>query len=144
MFLVQYPGWVSYSNLCPMLEICALRPSFPPNFASCIFALRPSYCIFSKNWVHFTLYVICQLLWNPLLDRTPWLKNTSLNSLLFWYLIPKFKTPQWFLWQQIFFKKSLIRFTHQERGWFYKACKLSRTVIYSYLRFENIFLNMES
>jgi hypothetical protein len=37
------------NNLHPMLEICALRPSFFPNLASCICALRPTYCIFSQT-----------------------------------------------------------------------------------------------
>jgi hypothetical protein len=41
-----------------MLEICALRPSFFPNLASCICALRPTYCIFSQIWVGFMFYAL--------------------------------------------------------------------------------------
>jgi hypothetical protein len=39
-------GWISYSNSRPTLEICALRPSFFLNLASCFCALHPIYCIF--------------------------------------------------------------------------------------------------
>jgi hypothetical protein len=38
---IEYQGWISYSNLCPRLEICASRPSFLH--------------IFSQIWVRFTL-----------------------------------------------------------------------------------------
>jgi hypothetical protein len=31
---------------------------FSPNLASCICALRPTYCAFSKIWVRFTLYTV--------------------------------------------------------------------------------------
>jgi hypothetical protein len=71
-------GWISYSNLRPMLEICALRPSFLhkkySNLASCICTLHSTYCIFSQIWVHSTLYAMCPTFmkstpvnWKPLI-----------------------------------------------------------------------------
>jgi hypothetical protein len=81
------------SNLFPILEFCALRPSFFPNFASCICTLRPTYCIFSQIWMGFTLYTL-----RPTFKKsTPghWNSCALLGAHHCSNLSCSFKTAQW-------------------------------------------------
>jgi hypothetical protein len=77
-YIWQQPG----VDLGPTLDICALRRSFFSYLASCICALRPTHCIFSQIWVHFTLYAVRPTFMKSNPDEIAWVNLSFISRRL--------------------------------------------------------------
>ncbi len=67
-----------------------MRPSFFPNLAPCIWALHPTYYIFSQIWMPFALYVVRPTYMKSTPGQTAQPEETYLQTN---YLLAKPKGP---------------------------------------------------
>jgi hypothetical protein len=75
IFLEKDLWWISLSNICSTLQICALRPTFLNNFTLIwhhVFAPCAQLSTFSPRfWVRTTLYAVRPTFMKSTLDQKP-------------------------------------------------------------------------